>query len=135
MVSALILGLSAFALVRFALYQWRAIWISAANQSVSDSLRAATGIDAEAVDAQDFATLVAAHDRFFRGRKSSTPWLREIRRYYRFLASLERASRNALPSVSGWAVKEMKTCSRYVAVAIDQHLSVDLDRRAAARAS
>ena len=34
MFSALILAISAAALIQFALAQWRAIWISAANQSI-----------------------------------------------------------------------------------------------------
>jgi hypothetical protein len=38
-----------------------------------------------------------------------------------------------LPSIASWANMEMQTCSRYVAVALDQNLSMNLDRRLAAR--
>jgi hypothetical protein len=35
--------------------------------------------------------------------------------------------------MSAWASAERKTCSRYVAVLLDQNLSLDLDERAAVR--
>src|ERR1700674_2813911 len=54
MLSLFILVFSGFALIRFAVSQWRAIWISAANQPVSDSLQLTAGIDAAAIGAGDF---------------------------------------------------------------------------------
>jgi len=39
----LILAFSVVALLRFAIYQWRLIWLTTANQPLSDSLRAAAG--------------------------------------------------------------------------------------------
>lgn len=135
MVSILILALSAMALVRFAIGQWRLIWLTAANQPLSDSLRAATGIDAESIGAQDFTNLTGLCDQLSPGLKRSTPWLHEITGYYCLLNFCQRAFQSVLPALSHWASAEMKNCSRYVAVVLDQHLSVDLDRRALVRSS
>jgi len=135
MTSVLILGISAMALLRFAISQWRMIWLTTANQPLSDSLRAATGIDAESISPGDFRELLGLCDELSPGLKKSTPWLRELTGYYHVIAKLEKAFRTAQPAVAKWASAEMRACSRYVAVALDQRLSVDVDRRAAVRPS
>jgi hypothetical protein len=135
MAAILILAISVVALLRFAIYQWRMIWLTTANQPLSDSLRAATGVDGEFIGATDFSALLGLCDELTPDLKGSTPWLREVRCYYHVLAKLEKAFRSVQPALSAWAAAEMKTCSRYVAVVLDQHLSVDLDRRAAIRSS
>jgi hypothetical protein len=135
MAAIFILGLSVLALVRFGIFQWRMIWLTTANQPLSDSLRVATGVDGESVGAQDFGTLLQLCDELSPGLKKSTPWLREVTGYYHVVANLEKAFRSIQPALSTWAVTEMKTCSRYVAVVLDQHLALDLDRRAAVRPS
>ncbi len=135
MFSVIILVVSGIALVQFAIAQWRSIWISAAQQAVSDTFRAETGVDPEAIEPTDFRVLVGLYDQVCPGQKTSTPWLREITRYYGFISVVREISKKILPSLSDWASTEMKTCSRYVAVAIDQHLAIDLDRRAVVRCS
>ena len=131
----LILVFSVVALSRFAINQWRLIWLTTANQPLSDSLRAATGVDGESVGATDFNALLGLCNELSPDLKKSTPWLREVSRYYRVMGKLEKAFRSVQPAIANWALAEMKTCSRYVAVVLDQHLSVDLDRRAAVRSS
>ena len=70
---------------------------------------------------------------FLRASRRATPWLREVRGYYSIVAKLEKTCRSIQPAVAAWAASEMKTCSRYVAVVLDQNLSLDLDTRAAVR--
>ena len=135
MVSLFILGVSAIALIQFAIHQWRAIWISSASQPLSESLHVVTGLDHEVISAADFPSLVGMYDRICPGQRSSTPWLREITRYYWVLSKLKVALSRILPSLSAWATNEMRTCSRWVAVVIDQHLSVDMDRRSVSPSS
>ncbi len=135
MVSLCILVLSGFALIRFAVSQWRAIWISSANQPVSDSLQLTVGIDAAAIGAQDFGRLLNLCDQLSPELKDSTPWLNEVSVYYRAIARLEQVSKAKLPGISKWAAREMQTCARYVAVVLDQSLAMSLDRRLAARAN
>jgi hypothetical protein len=135
MVSLFILVLSSFALVRFAVSQWRAIWISSANQPVSDSLQLTAGIDAEAIGAWDFGRLMNLCDQLSPELKHSSPWLNEVSIYYGAIAKVERISKAKIPSVSEWAAREMQTCARYVAVVLDQSLAMSLDRRLAARAN
>jgi len=133
MVSIVILVLSATALVRFAIHQWRAIWIAAANQPISVSLQTVTGIEPEAIHADNFGSLLSACDQVSAAQKLSAPWLQGIMRYYSAMSLLERTCKKLLPFLSQWAESERTICSRYVAVILDQHLSMDLDRRAAVR--
>ncbi len=133
MTAVLILTFSVLALLQFAISQWRMIWLTTANQPLSDSLRAATGLDAEAIGADDFVKLLGLCDEMAPLLKKGTPWLREVKGYYQVMAKLQRACQSVQPALSTWASKEMKTCSRYVAVLLDQNLSLDLDQRAAVR--
>lgn len=133
MTATLILAISIAALVRFAVSQWRMIWIATANQPLSDSLKAATGIDAESIGSEDFVRLLGLCDELSPRIRKATPWLREVTGYYRAIAKVERAFRSVQPAVAAWAAKEMATCSRYVAVVLDQNLALELDLRATAR--
>lgn len=133
MTAALILAFSLAALGQFAISQWRMIWLTTANQPLSEALRAATGFEAESIGPNDFGTLLGMCDELSPRIKKATPWLREVRGYYKVVAKLERACRSIQPALSGWAAREMKICSRYVAVILDQNLSLELDTRAAVR--
>jgi hypothetical protein len=135
MLSLCILLFSGFALIRFAISQWRAIWISSASQPLSESLQLAAGIDAAAIGARDFGRLMNLCDQLSPDLKKSSPWLSEVSLYYRVVARLEQFSNSKIPSISTWASREMETCARYVAVVLDQNLAMNLDRRLAARAS
>ena len=132
MTAVLILAFSMLALVQFAISQWRMIWLTTANQPLSDSLHAATGIEAETIGPNDFGQILGLCELSPRLKKG-TPWLREVKGYYRMVARLEVICRSIQPAISAWASGEMKTCSRYVAVLLDQNLSLDLDERAAVR--
>lgn len=134
MVSILILALSAAALVKFALHQWRMIWLTTANQPLSDSLRSVAGIETDSIGAQDFGTLMKLCGEVSPNLKRTTPWLREVKYYYAMVAALQKGLGPILRN-SAWASNEMSLCARFVAVVIDQHLSVDFDRRAAVRSS
>jgi hypothetical protein len=133
MTAALILAFSVLALLQFGISQWRMIWLTTANQPLSDSLRAATGIDSDNIGPNDFGKLLGLCDEMSPRLQKATPWLREVKGYYGFVARLERAFRSVQPAVAAWAASEMRICSRYVAVVLDQNLALDLDRRAAVR--
>jgi hypothetical protein len=133
MVSSLILAFACFALLKFGVSQWRAIWITSANQPLSDALQIEAGIDSAAISSRDFDPLMDLCDQLSPGLKKTSPWLKEVSIYYRAVARLEQAFRLKVPSISTWASREMQVCSRYVAVVLDQNLSLNLDRRLAAR--
>lgn len=135
MVSLFILVFASAALGRFAVSQWRTIWITAANQPLSDSLRVTAGIEDGGIGAKDFASLLDLCDDLSPGLRKKSPWLKEVSLYYGVVAKLELISKLKLPSLSSWASREMKICSRYVAVVLDQNLAMNLDRRLAARAN
>jgi hypothetical protein len=135
MVSILILVFAAFALVKFGISQWRAIWITTASQPLSDSLQVAAGIDGTAIGASDFGTLLHLCNELSPDLKKKSPWLREVSVYYRLAEKLEHAFRVKLPAISAWAKGEMQICSRYVAVVLDQNLSMSMDRQFATRSN
>jgi len=131
MLSLFILLFSGFALIRFAVSQWRAIWISSANQPLSESLQLTAGIDAESIAGEDFGRLMNLCDQLSPDLKKSSPWLSEVSTYYRAISWLQQLSKTTVPSVANWASREMETCARYVAVVLDQNLVMNLDRRLA----
>ncbi len=131
MLSVFILLFSGFALIRFAVSQWRAIWISSANQPLSDSLQLTAGIDAAAIRADDFGRLMNLCDQLSPDLKKSSPWLSEVSTYYRAIARVRQLSKSSLPSIANWASSEMQICARYVAVVLDQNLAMNMDRRLA----
>jgi hypothetical protein len=135
MVSIFILVFAAFALVKFGISQWRAIWITTANQPLSDSLQLTAGIDGAHVGAGDFSTLLHLCHELSPDLKKKSPWLREVSVYYRAVEKLENAFRVKLPAISAWAKGEMQICSRYVAVVLDQSLSMSMDRQFATRSN
>ena len=133
MVSLFILVFASIALVRFAVSQGRLIWIATANQPLSESLRNTAGLESAAIGAQDFGSILNLCDSLSPGLKKTSPWLKEVSIYYSVVAKLEQIFRLKLPSMSKWANGEMQTCSRYVAVLLDQSLSTGLHRSLAAR--
>ena len=133
MVSIFILAFAAFGLVKFGISQWRAIWITTASQPLSDALQVAAGIDGAAIGAGDFGTLLHLCNELSPDLKKKSPWLREVSVYYRLAEKLEHAFRVKLPAISAWAKGEMQICSRYVAVVLDQNLSMSMDRQFATR--
>jgi|SRR3984893_5569024 hypothetical protein len=134
MVSIFILAFSGFALVKFGISQWRAIWITTANQPLSESLQLTAGFDTAHVGAGDFNALLNLCNELSPDLKKKSPWLREVSVYYRVVEKLEHAFRVKLPAFSTWAKSEMQICSRYVAVVLDQSLSMSMDREFATRA-
>src|SRR5216684_7561406 len=133
MVSVFILVFASFALVKFGISQWRAIWITTASQPLSESLQLTAGIDSATISGGDFQTLMNLCDEMSPDLKKKSPWLREVSMYYRAVEKLEHVFRVKFPAVSTWAKGEMQICSRYVAVVLDQSLSMNLDRQFAAR--
>jgi len=135
MVSVFILVFAGFALVKFGISQWRAIWITTASQPLSDALQLTAGVDGAHVGAGDFNTLMNLCNELSPDLKRKSPWLKEVSFYYRGVEKLEHAFRLKLPAISTWAKSEMQICSRYVAVVLDQSLSVNLDRQFATRSN
>jgi hypothetical protein len=117
MVAALIFVVSAIALAQFGLYYWRATISGVASQAISERIRVAAGITHATVGAQDFHSILILNNLSpdLRGPNGN---FRTIRAYYAVVETLGRI----VPGIKNWANSEMATCSRYVAVLMDQHL-------------
>lgn len=116
MVPVFILAVSLVALAQFGLYYWRATISAVAAQAISDRIRLAAGIT-HVIGAQDFRNILILNNLSpdLRGPNGT---FRAIRLYYSAVEKL----RGMVPGISRWADAEMATCSRYVAVLMDQHL-------------
>ena len=117
MIAAILFMVSAVALVQFGLHYWRAVISGVATQPISDRIRTAAGISASQIGAQDFHSILSLHDLSpdLRGPNGS---FIGVRAYFSVVEKLGKV----MPAMSNWANTEMLTCSRYVAVLVDQHL-------------
>ena len=117
MVAVLIFVISAVALAQFGLYYWRATISGIASQAISERIRLAAGITNAAIGGRDFHSILILNTLSpdLRGPNGS---FRAVRAYYSAVQALGRI----VPGLARWAETEMGTCSRYVAVLMDQHL-------------
>ena len=117
MIPAVIFAVSVVAFAQFGLYYWRATISGIAAQAISERIRVAAGITHEGIGAQDFHSIIILKDLSpdLRGPNGN---FRAIRAYYAVVEKLG----SIIPAMANWANAEMATCSRYVAVLMDQHL-------------
>ena len=117
MIPAVIFAVSMVAFAQFGLYYWRATISGIAAQAISERIRVAAGITHDGIGAQDFRSILILKDLSpdLRGPNGS---FTAIRAYY---AVVEKVG-SIVPAMANWANSEMATCSRYVAVLMDQHL-------------
>jgi hypothetical protein len=117
MIAVIICLVSVVAFAQFGLYYWRATISGVAAQAISDRIRAAAGITHAGIGSQDFHNIIILKDLSpdLCGPSES---FRAIRSYYAVVEKLG----NIVPAMASWADSEMATCSRYVAVLMDQHL-------------
>ena len=132
MIAAILFTISMAALGQFAVYYWRAVVTSVASQPLSDRVKAAAGLATESVGATDFDAVMTLHD-LTPGLKDHVGGLSLVRAYYRVIEALGHLAEAKVPSVAAWAQREMATCSRYVAVLLDQRLERVLACAAEAR--
>jgi len=116
MIAAIIFMASVIGVAQFGLYYWRATISGIAAQAISDRILAAAGIT-HSVGAQDFRNIIILKDLSPDLRGSTGSFL-GIRTYYAVVNKIGKV----LPAMASWADAEMATCSRYVAVLMDQHL-------------
>ncbi len=107
MTASLILVFAVLALMQFAVSQWRMIWLTTASQPLSDALHAATGIEAETIGCNDFGRLLGLCDELTPRLKRGTPYLSEVKGYYRLMARVEKACRSIQPALATWAASEI----------------------------
>jgi hypothetical protein len=117
MIAVILFAVSVAALVQFAVYYWRAVISGIAAQPISDRIRTAAGITAPQIAASDFHSIVSLHDLSpdLCGPNGS---FIGVKAYYSVVKQLG----SLIPAAASWANSEMLTCSRYVAVLIDQHM-------------
>ena len=117
MIAVVILIVSVVAFAQFWIYYWRATISGVAAQAISDTIRVAAGITHESISGQDFRNILVLKDLTpsLRGPSGS---MFAVRTYFKVVEKMGQL----MPAMANWANNEMATCSRYVAVRMDQHL-------------
>jgi hypothetical protein len=117
MIAAILFTVSLVALIQFGVYYWRAVIAGVAANSVSERIRVAAGLSTSTIGAQDFHSILILNDLTpeLQGPAGS---FRAIRAYYSVIEKLG----SIVPAMANWSTAEMATCSRYIAVLMDQHL-------------
>lgn len=126
MIAAFIFVMSLVALLRFAVTQWRSMWIVLAEQPLSVSFEAATGIAMNAITAEDFPSLLRALEDFPASSRRRNSWLKEVRIYYRTLQAISKSCEQRLPALAERTRKEAVLCAKYVAAVLDQRLNTHM---------
>jgi hypothetical protein len=126
MIAAFIVVLSVAALIQFAVSQWRAMWITIAEQPLSAFFTATTGIAVDQIGADHFDFLTRTSEQLSASGNESSLWLKEVRVYYRTIRALEQFCKKQFPAFASWANRELVACSLYAAATLDQRLSSHL---------
>ena len=132
MIAALLLVISLAALAQFALNYWRALLAGVAVEPLSKRFHDAAQLGVVAVQASDFNTMVNLHN-ITPELKVGNGRLRAVQLYYRAVEALNRMAGRLMPQVGEWSEREMATCTRYVAVRVDQRMARNLECAAALR--
>jgi hypothetical protein len=111
MISALILVFSLAALGQFSFYCWRAAVITFAATNVADNT----------LENKDFQALDTLNE-ICPALNASSPGIAFVRAYFRTVEWLSTSLRASCPAAAAWAEREMATCSRYMAVVVDQRM-------------
>jgi hypothetical protein len=117
MIATIIFMVSVVAVAQFGLYYWRATISGVAAQAISERVHAAAGITHAGIGAQDFHSILILKD-LSPDLRGSTGNFTAVRAYYAVVNKIG----SIVPAMANWANSEMSTCSRYVAVLMDQHL-------------
>jgi hypothetical protein len=120
MISVLMLIAALIGLAQFGVSYWRSMLASTAAQPLSERFCAASGLEHGTPGASDFSAILSLH-RLTPGLDNQPSRLRGLQAYYSLVDSLRK-----LPALRQWAQSEMTTCSRYLAVIVDQRLSNNL---------
>jgi hypothetical protein len=126
MIPAFILVFSVAALVQFGISQWRAMWLTVAARPLSDCLQAATGLDSNALRAEDFYLITTTSHYVTPAPRERNVWLSEIGVYFRVVSTIGKLAGNHIPAIAQWAQSELLSCAKYAAAVLDQRLNANL---------
>ena len=128
MITVLMLIAALIGLAQFGVSYWRSMLASTAAQPLSERFCTASGLKHGTPGACDFSAILSLH-RLTPGLDNQPSRLHGLQVYYSLVDSLRK-----LPALSQWAQSEMTTCTRYLAVVVDQRLSNNMACAAEMRA-
>jgi hypothetical protein len=122
MMAALIFVISMAAVIQFAVFSWRAGLLSFSAEPLSETLKSAAEPFANPLNPKDFRVFAALQGLCpdLAPQRSHELW--HVRLYYCTLEKLNSVA----PAFGSWSQREMATCTRYIAVELDQRLQRNL---------
>jgi hypothetical protein len=126
MIPICILLLSVAAMIQFGISQWRAMWLTVAARPLSECLQAATGLDTNAIRAEDFHLITKTSHYVSPAPRERNVWLREVGVYFSIVSTIEKLVGKHVPAVGQWAQSELLSCAKYAAAVLDQRLNANL---------
>lgn len=125
MIAALILVVSAVALVQFFLSYCRALVATYRKWELSDEVRQVAGIRGAALPAEEFPRLL----QLVRLCPESDDLLeiRSVRWYFSVLSFLRLTLSRLIPALRAWVEQEQQGCAYFAAVALDRRIAHSRD--------
>lgn len=120
--AALIFVISVAAIIRFALFSWRAQLVRIACAPSTDEAIANTPEGHNLLGTQGLVEASIFHDICPDLRPVVHSNVRSVRFYYHLLPVVRTLSETIAPSLSAWTSREMALCTRYAAVVLTQRL-------------
>jgi len=124
LIAAFILVISLAALLRFAVFSWRAGLLRGAARPVGSEAEARAEQALNSLYSQDFRDIYA-YQKLCPDLRGGASGLRSVRVYYKIVQSLSALAGAILPKglATGWAQGEMELCARYAQVVLRQRVA------------
>jgi hypothetical protein len=132
MFSAMLLTISIFALVQFAIYYVRSVVAGVAAQPISEEVMAAVSLNGASLSGRDFGIVAKLHELTPNLQKKSSG-IGLVRAYFSVVHAIGTLASGRIASITRWAEGEEGLCARYAAVQVDRRLQSNLALAAAIR--
>ena len=121
MFAALIFVMSAVALGQFGVWYWRSLLATVAAESLVQQMRGA-GVPGQELRGDEFQVIASLH-KLCPDLEPEANREGLVQVYYRLINGLRSVADARVPKLAAWAQAEMATCSRYMAVRLDQRIA------------
>ena len=121
MLTITILVIALLTLFQFSVYAWRAALAETAAVRLTAAGRLAVECDARPLQIKDFSKILGLQE-LCPDLTGEAAHLWSVRYYFSLVQGLKNLLGRRLPVFADWSERELTTCTRYVAVQIDQRL-------------
>lgn len=121
MLTITILAIALLTLFQFTVYSWRAALAETASARLTEAGRLALECEAKSLQVKDFAKILGLQT-LCPDLTGAPEHLWSVRSYFSLVQGLKNLAGRFLPVFADWSERELATCTRYVAIQMDQRL-------------